>query len=439
MRPTWRAVLLAGLGVAVALLPAAVHPRLWPLWTAFLGVFVLALGADALLAPRRRDLAVSVTLPDSLSLRAEGREGQQATIDLRFPTRRSIPVRVAADLSGRLVPQPALPGSASRDGGTVELPLVPTRRGRAVVERLWVRWQGPLRLMSAMERVEINRELPVVADLQPVRAMALRLADPRDFRAGLKIERYRGDGTQFDSLREHVLGDDSRSIDWKTSAHYRKLVTRQFRAERNHQILIAVDTGHLMSEPLAGIPKLDHAIQAGLLLSYLSLRVGDRVGWMTFDAKVGLWVEPQSGTRGFAALSHAASRIDYTGEETNFTLGLTSLAQRLTRRSLIVVLTDFVDTVSAELMVENLNRLSRRHALVFVALRDPDLAEAAARPPDDLAALNRAVVAGTLLRDRDLVLRRLARLGVRAVDAAPAQVNPWLLNTYLEMKRREVV
>ena len=436
MRPTWRAVLLAGLGVAVALLPAAVHPRLWPIWTAFLGAFVLALGADALLAPRRRDLAASVALPDSLFL---GRTGQQATIDLRFPTRRAVRVKVAADLSGKLVPQPPLPGAASRDGGTVELPLVPTRRGRATIERLWVRWHGPLRLMAAMEKVEVNRELPVITDLQPVRAMALRLADPRDFRAGLKIERYRGDGTQFDSLREHVLGDDSRSIDWKTSAHYRKLVTRQFRAERNHQILIALDTGHLMSEPLGGIPKLDHAIQAGLLLSYLSLRVGDRVGWMTFDARVGQWVEPQSGTRGFHALSHAASRIDYTGEETNFTLGLTSVAQRLTRRSLIVVLTDFVDTVSAELMVENLDRLSRRHALVFVALRDPDLAEVAARPPDDLAALNRAVVAGTLMRDRDLVLRRLARLGVRAVDAAPAQVNPWLLNTYLEMKRREVV
>jgi uncharacterized protein (DUF58 family) len=439
MRPTWRAVLLAGLGVAVALLPAMIHPRLWPLWTAFLGAFVLALGADALLAPRRRDLAASMTAPDALYL---GREGQQASIDLRFPTlqsRREIRVRVAADLSGRLVPQAAIPGAASRDGGIVELPLVPTRRGRAVIERLWVRWQGPLRLMAAVTRIELNREMAVVTDLQPVRAMALRLADPRDFRAGLKIERYRGDGTQFDSLREHVLGDDSRSIDWKTSAHYRKLVTRQFRAERNHQILIAVDTGHLMSEPLSGIPKLDHAIQAGLLLSYLSLRVGDRVGWMTFDARVGLWIEPQTGTRGFHALSHAASRIEYTGEETNFTLGLTSLAQRLSRRSLIVVLTDFVDTVSAELMVENLDRLSRRHALVFVALRDPDLAEAAARPPDDLEALNRAVVAGTLLRDRDLVLRRLARLGVRAVDAAPAQVNPWLLNTYLEMKRREVV
>ncbi len=422
--------------MAVALLPAAVHPRLWPLWLAFLGVFVLALGTDALLAPRRRDISAAVVVPDPLYL---GRDGQTASISLRLPSRRSVPVQVAADLAGRLTPQPVLLGTASRDGAALDLPLVPLRRGRATVERLWLRWQGPLRLLSAQTRIEVGREVAVVADLEPVRSLALRLADPNDFRAGLKIERYRGEGTELDSLREHVLGDDSRYIDWKTSAHYRKLVTRQFRAERNHQVLFAVDTGHLMSEPLAGMPKLDHAVQAALLLSYLSLRVGDRVGWMTFGARVGQWIEPRSGTRSFPVFSRMASHVEYSEEETNFTLGLTSLAQRLSRRSLIVVLTDFVDTVAAELMIENLDRLSRRHALIFVALRDPGLAEAAARPPDDLAALNRAVVAGSLLRDRDLVLRRLAQLGVRALDAAPAQVTPWLVNTYLDMKRREAI
>lgn len=435
MRPTRRAVLLAALGVLVALLPALVHPRLWPFWPVFLGGFVLSLGADALLAPRRQ-VTASVVVPDTLSL---GRQGQMARITLRLPSTRPVPVRVAVDLSERLVPQPPLAGLASREGGSLEVALVPTRRGRAAVERLWVRWQGPLGLMSAMEQVELDREVPIVTDLHPVRAMALRLADPRNLRAGLKIERYRGDGTEFDSLREHTLGDDSRSIDWKSSARHRKLVSCQFRAERNHQIVLALDTGHLMSEPLEGIPKLDHAVQAALLLSYLSLRAGDRVGWATFDARVGLYVEPQAGTQGFGVLSRLASRVEYSEEETNFTLGLTSLAQRLSRRSLIVVLTDFVDTVSAELMVENLDRLSRRHAVVFVALQDPGLAATAAQRPDGLAELNTAVTAGTLLRDREVVLRRLARLGIRALDAAPAQVTPWLINTYLEIKRRELI
>ncbi len=427
--------MLAAFGLAVALLPAMVHPRLWPFWPVFLGAFALALGTDALLAPRR-SVTASVDLPETLSL---GREGQLARITLRLPSARLVRVRVAVDLSERLVPQPPIPGRVSRHGGEVEVPLIPRRRGRAAVERIWVRWQGPLGLMSALARVELGQEVAIVPDLLPVRTLALRLADPRTFRAGLKIERYLGDGTEFDSLREYTMGDDSRSIDWSASARHRKLVTRQFRAERNHQIVLAIDTGHLMSEPLGGIPRLDHAVQAALLLSYLSLRAGDRVGWMTFDARVGLYVEPQTGTRGFGILGQTASRVEYSEEETNFTLGLTSLAQRLSRRSLIVVLTDFVDTVSAELMVENLDRLSRRHMVVFVALRDPGLAEAAAQPPRGLLELNTAMVAGTLLRDREVVLRRLRQLGIQALDAPPAQVTPWLINTYLEIKRRELI
>jgi uncharacterized protein (DUF58 family) len=279
----------------------------------------------------------------------------------------------------------------------------------------------------------------VVPNIRPVKAVALRFLNDREFRAGLKIERYKGDGTEFDSLREHAPGDDHRSIDWKASARHKKLVARQFRAERNHQVVIAIDTGRLMCEPLAGIPKVDHAVNAALLLAYVSLRAGDRVGLATFDAKPGLYVEPKGGLRGFEVLRQMAGQVDYSESETNFTLGLTSIGQRLSRRSLIVVLTDFVDTISAELMVENLDRLSRRHVVIFVALQDPGLATTAAAAPDGLAALNRAVVAGGLLRDREVVLRRLRRLGVLPIDAEPRAVTTRLINTYLDVKRRERV
>jgi uncharacterized protein (DUF58 family) len=305
------------------------------------------------------------------------------------------------------------------------------------VERAWIRYRGPLGLMAAVVVVDLDREAVVVPNLGPVHSTALRFADDRSFRAGLKIERYTGDGTEFDSLREHVLGDDPRSLDWKSSARHKKLVSRQFRAERNHQIILALDTGRLMSEPVAGIPKLDHAVTSALLLSYVSLRAGDRVGWVTFDARVGQYVEPQSGVRGFGVLTQVAGRIDYSEVETNFTLGLTSLAQRLSRRSLVVVITDFVDTITAELMVENLDRLARRHAVVFVALQDPGLAAVAERRPGDLVDLNRAVVAGTLLRDREVLLKRLRRRGIEPIDAPPSQVSTRLINSYLEIKRRE--
>jgi uncharacterized protein (DUF58 family) len=433
MRPTWRAITLAALGLLIALLPTVVHARLWPFWPVSLAGLVLLMGADALLAPRRAGVSALALVPATLAIG----EGGEARLTVRVPSSRPVPVLVALDLSGRLVPQPPQPGLASAAGSELAFRLVPTRRGPVKVERAWIRYRGPLGLMAAVVVVDLDREAVVVPNLGPVHSTALRFADDRSFRAGLKIERYTGDGTEFDSLREHVLGDDPRSLDWKSSARHKKLVSRQFRAERNHQIILALDTGRLMSEPVAGIPKLDHAVTSALLLSYVSLRAGDRVGWVTFDARVGQYVEPQSGVRGFGVLTQVAGRIDYSEVETNFTLGLTSLAQRLSRRSLVVVITDFVDTITAELMVENLDRLARRHAVVFVALQDPGLAAVAERRPGDLVDLNRAVVAGTLLRDREVLLKRLRRRGIEPIDAPPSQVSTRLINSYLEIKRRE--
>jgi uncharacterized protein (DUF58 family) len=433
MRPTPRAILLAALGLPVALLPVAVHVRLWPFWPVYLGLMALAMGFDALWAPRRKDVACSVEMPGTLYIGEE----EEAVLTVTVPSARRMPVAVAVDLSDRLVPQPPLRGRIAGGSAELRFRLVPTRRGRIVVERAWVRSAGPLGLIATVARVDLERQAPVIPNIRPVKAVALRILTDREFRTGLKIERYKGDGTEFDSLKEHAPGDDRRSIDWKASARHKKLVARQFRAERNHQVLIAIDTGRLMCEPLAGIPKVDHAVNAALLLAYVSLRAGDRVGLATFDARPGLFVEPKGGLRGFDVLSRMGARVDYSDRETNFTLGLTSIGQRLSRRSLMVVLTDFVDTVSAELMVENLDRLSRRHLLVFVALQDPGLAATADRVPSGVLELNRAVVAGGLLRDREVVLRRLRRLGILPIDAAPAAVTSRLINTYLEIKRRE--
>jgi len=433
MRPTRRAIFVAALGLVVALLPTVISSRLWPFWPISLGGFLLALGADALLSPRRREVACEVEMPGTLYIGEEA----SAVLRLLVPSPRPVPVTVVVDLSDRLEPQPPLSGRISAEGGTLHCRLIATRRGRVMVERVWVRYSGPLGLMASVAVVEIRKQAVVVPNVNPVRGAALRFLTDREFRAGLKIERYTGDGTELDSLKEYFHGDDHRAIDWKASARHRKLVSRQFRAERNHQVVLALDTGHLMCEPLGGIPKLDHAVSTALLLAYISLRSGDRVGMATFDSRMGLFVEPKGGSRGFQILSQMAGQVDYSDRETNFTLGLTSIAQRLSRRSLVIVLTDFVDTVSAELMLENLNRLARRHVVIFVALQDPGLAALAAQAPSDVVELNRAVVAGGLLRDREVVLRRLRRMGIYPIDAAPAAVTPKLVNTYLEIKRRE--
>jgi uncharacterized protein (DUF58 family) len=198
-----------------------------------------------------------------------------------------------------------------------------------------------------------------------------------------------------------------------------------------------------MREPIGGVPRLDHAINAALLLSYASLKGGDRVGLYGFDARVRMRAEPLGGVDRFPRLQRMTAELDYAAEETNFTLGLTLLAQQLQRRSLIVLFTDFVDTVTAELMIENLGRLSNRHLILFVTLQDPELRSLVDAAPDSIPgsmeSVARSVVADELRKERLVVFEKLRRLGVQCLEAPYNRVGTDLINRYLAIKQREMI
>jgi uncharacterized protein (DUF58 family) len=432
MRPTLRAVLLVAGAFPVALLSALVSTRLWTLWLAYLALALLLVGVDALLGLPRRRLSLVAHAPETLYIG----DPQHEPLVLDLEARRGAEVELALELHGDFDPQPP---QKLRVPGRASVALAPRRRGAPEVSAAWLRWSGPLGLWRRQARVPIGKRVAVVPNTRAVRAAAVRFFSSREFLAGLKVERYLGDGSEFESLREYVPGMDHRAIDWKSSARHKKLLVQNFRAERNHQIVLAVDTGHLMAEPLEGVPKLDHAINSALLLSYFGLRTGDRVGFYGFDAEVRSWTPPQGGVGAFPRLQAASAELEYSRAETNFTLGLAELSARLKRRSLVVLVTDFVDVVTAELMIENLDRLARRHLIVFVTLRDPGLTRIASAAPKTSIDLYRAVVASELERERELVLRRLRRMGVATIDAAPAEVSLQLLNRYLDIKRREMI
>jgi uncharacterized protein (DUF58 family) len=434
--PTPRAVALAAALFPVALAPALVHPRLVGVWLVAAALVGVALGLDALLALAPARLTVALEAPESVAVG----EPAAATLALRAP-RAVRGVEVLVDLHEDLAPQP--PRTLDLPGGgaavRVELPLVARRRGRPTLDEAWIRWSGPLGLARRVKRVPLARPVAVVPSLRPVRAAALRFSGSRELTAGVQVERFVGDGSEFDALVEYVPGLDHRAISWKASARHRRLLCQEFRAERNHQVVLALDTGHLMAEPLAGVPRLDHAVTSALLLAWVSLKLGDRVGLYGFDRAARAWAEPQGGLGAFPRLKALSAGLDYSSDETNFTLGLTELSARLRRRSLVVIFTEFVDTVTAELMVENLSRLARRQLVLFVSMRDPALDGAALARPRRLGDVYRSVVASDLVRERERVLARLRRMGVLCIDAAPGQVSSRLLNRYLDVKRRELI
>jgi uncharacterized protein (DUF58 family) len=434
VRPTARAVAVLVAGLAVALLPAAGVPRAWPALVLFWGAAALVLLTDAVALPAATRVTVAVDVPETMALGERGEILARVVVGGR---RATVASRLDHDLILRTLP--SVPRATTSGAAELRFPLEALRRGRGSVARVWVSIGSPLGLWSRIVVRSVDREVTVLPSVSAVRQAALRFFADRSFRAGLKIERYTGDGTEFDSLKDFVPGDDRRAVDWKASARHRELVCRQFRAERNHQLVIAIDTGRLMSEEVAGIPKVDHAIRAALLLAWAGLASGDRVGLFTFDARVGIRLQPVAGRASMSTLVRALAGARYSDDETNYTLGLTALGQATRRRSLIVLLTDFVDTIGAELMIDNLARVGRRHLVVFVSVRDPLLDGIEAAAPDSVHALHRAVVARSLLVDREVIHRRLSRLGIHPLDADPDRIGPELVNRYLDIKRRELV
>jgi uncharacterized protein (DUF58 family) len=431
MRPTGSALVVAGAGVPLALLPALLSARLWPVWAVALLLFLLALGLDALLAPR--GLRVSAEAPPLLHV------GRTATLLLDLALRRGRRLELVCDLDPLLEPVPALAVQLVDGRATERIPLRALRRGPTTGPVLWARWTGPLGLLFREEHRTLELAPVVTPDTTAVREVALRFAGSPLVQMGVKLERRRGEGSEFESLREFVPGMDIRSLDWKSSARHRKLVAREHRAERNHQLIVAVDSGHAMTVPLESVTRLDHAVRSALVLAWVALRSGDRVGVFGFDARVRCWAEPLGGGRAFPRAQQALASLPYSGEETNYTLGMAELSARVRRRSLVVLFTDVADSTSAELMLENLDRLRARHLVLFVTLRDPGLDALAGTVPVALSDLHRSVIAGELRSDRELVLRRLRRMGIQVLDSRPGDASPQLIARYLDVKRREMV
>ena len=432
MRPTPRAVLFFALSVPVALLIVTGYKDAWYLSLYLPSAVLIFILADMMMALPDSKVHTDMRGPNRLYV------GEPGIVGLSLVGEgytRSIPVQALLEQTGEA--DPPLPVAGMLTNGRIDFKLVilPRRRGQVKVDALWLRWRGPLGLIEIRRRQPLGESIDVVPDVRGIHETALQFF-ARDAVYGSKTQRMKGEGTEFDTLCDYAQGMDNRFIDWKRSARHRKLLCKEFRQERNHQIVFGFDTGRLMLEPIDGVPKLDYAIKSGLLLSWVSLHSGDLVGGCGFDVRFRSFIKPGRGMPYFTQVQRFAAGLSYETEETNFTLGLAELNARLQRRALIILFTDFVDTISAELLIESLQLMTRRHLVVFVTMRDSLLGQLQNASPDDFPSVAEAVIADDFLRERSIVLERIARLGVHCLDVPAMGISSALLNRYLMIKQR---
>ena len=431
--PTLRGVLLFSAGIPAIFVILAWDPSLWSLATGYSLLALAALGADALLILPARRLQVGVTAASRLPV---ADKGEVAVVLLTLPLRRPVRFDILLEMSGAGAPPP-LVGGRSEDGRLeTKVEISSTRRGTSQSWRSGC--AGADRSASSKSASAGPWRFPSMSCPSCV-ARAVRFWKCSAAKPCSAARCKDCEGGRVRELARARLGFYNRFIDWKRSARHRKLLSKEFRIERNHQIVLAFDTGHLMLEPIEGMARLDHAIEAGLLLGWTLLRGGDLVGSYGFDAHVRHDLQPGRGVPYLARIQRAVARLQYRSEETNFTLGLAELNTRLKRRALVILFTEFVDSISAELLIESLQRTANRHAVIFVTLQDPMLTRLTRHAPDRFEAVAQAVIAHEFQRERAVVLERIARLGVHCLDVEAGGLSMGLINRYFEVKQKGLI
>ncbi|MGA5165371.1 MULTISPECIES: DUF58 domain-containing protein [Streptomyces] len=431
MALTGRSALLAAIGA----LPVGI---LAPSWTGMLAVnapLSLAILCDyALAAPVR-------TLRFTRSGDTTVRLGDSAEVHLAVtnPSRR----RLRARLRDAWPPSSWLPGSeqaASRHDLTVPAGerrrvttvLRPTRRGDRHSARVTVRSYGPLGLAARQGNHDVPWTVRVLPPFTSRKHLPSRLARLRELDGRTSVL-VRGQGTEFDSLREYVPGDDTRSIDWRATARHATVAVRTWRPERDRHILVVLDTGRTSAGRVGDVPRLDASMDAALLLTALVSRAGDRVDLLAYDRRIRALVQGRSAKDLLPAVADALAPLEPELVETD-ARGLSAAAlTHAPRGSLIVLLTTLEAAPIEEGLLPVLPQLTKRHTVLVASVSDPRT-DAMTRARGTAEAVYEAAAGTQTQAQRRRTGEQLQRQGVTVVDANPENLAPALADAYLALK-----
>ncbi|MFD6325429.1 DUF58 domain-containing protein [Streptomyces sp. NPDC058442] len=428
---TGRAALLAALGS----LPVGIWE---PGWTGILAVnapLAVACACDFALAAPVRRLGLSRSGDTSVRLG----DSADVTLTLTNTSRRPLRARIR-DAWPPSSWQPGTEVAASRhrlsvpagERRRVTTRLRPTRRGDRQADRVTIRSYGPLGLFARQGTHQVPWTVRVLPPFTSRKHLPSKLARLRELDGRTSVL-TRGEGTEFDSLREYVPGDDTRSIDWRATARQSAVAVRTWRPERDRHILLVLDTGRTSAGRVGDIPRLDASMDAALLLAALASRAGDRVDLLAHDRRLRALVQGRSAGDVLPSLVNAMATLEPELVETD-ARGLTATALRTApRRSLIVLFTTLDTAPIEEGLLPVLAQLTQRHTVLLASVADPHLAQMS-KARGNADAVYEAAAAAQAQTERDRTAEQLRRHGVTVVDATPDGLAPALADAYLALK-----
>lgn len=427
--PTGRLVALAAAASIVAgQLPLSTLAAL-----AIVNALVVAVGViDSRTAPPPESLGVERIFPDVVPLGREAHVAWRVTNPTSSPIRVAVADELAPSLRARASSVAVtVPANAST---TATTSIHPSRRGRFALDTIAVRVTGRAGLGARQRRIHAPATLRVYPSFASRDEAELRINRARILEVGLRSAQGRGGGTDFDALRDYGPDDEFRRIDWAATARAGKAIVRTYRAERNQSLLLLLDTGRVMAGRIADVPRLEHAMDAVMMLTTVATRLGDRAGLVAFDADVHAVVAPSHSRGQVGRVTESMYELEPRLVESDYTLAFTTALSRFRRRALLVVLTDLAEQTIQETLLPALPLVVRDHIVVVASVQDPDVAGwSRARPDDGEGAYRRAAAIATL-EERRRVAMQLRGLGVTVVDAPPGKLATELADAYLRVK-----
>jgi uncharacterized protein (DUF58 family) len=324
-------------------------------------------------------------------------------------------------------------------------PILPRERGDVRMGRLFVRYQTLFGFAERWAVAEISQTVRVLPDLEQARQHALYLIRSKQVEMEKRRRRQRGQGREFQSLRDYRQGDDLRDICWTATARRHNLTTRVFEIERSQVVWVVLDAGRLLRAQVQQqgtelrLSKLDYAVNAALSLAQVATQCGDKVGLLAYGRSVQQRVAAGRGATHVRTIVDSLSQVRGEASEADHSSAARALLEGQHRRSLVVWITDFAETPTMQEVIEYAMQITRRHLVVFSAMSQPDLTVLAQATPETTTDMYRHAAALEIAHRRDLLLRGLRQRGVFAFELIPGLLASAVVNQYLDIKERNLL
>ena len=282
----------------------------------------------------------------------------------------------------------------------------------------------------------LSMPVKVYPNYKAIKKYELKTVQKRWLQAGLRPVRQFGQGTEYESLREYSPDDEYRTINWNASARTAKLISTHYQLERSQNVMILIDAGRLMGSIAQGLSKLDHAVNAALVLAHVSIDKGDNVGMLVFSKNVQSFIEPGKSRRHLAVIAENLYNVQSEVEESDYAKTFEYLRLKQKRRSLMVVFTEFLDRYSSRILIQNLTLMYPKHLPLCVVIKDTSLHAMLDQTIISKEHVFQKAAAAELLEEREQAITFVRSHGVIVLDVLPEDMTSELINQYIEIKNK---